>query len=206
MALLTGAAVAPAAQQQAPAQLQAGTTSSFIIFMRGNLIGVEQMTVSRTTEGWSTLSTGRLTQPFDVVARKVETRYTADWKPVAFNLDSTVRGQFQRVITVIEGTTAATEITAGTDTTRKSDTIDPSAILLPNVMYSPYEALTAVLRTAPDGSTLSAYQIPLGSVPIRVVESTTEQIQTTSRLISAKRTHVTVGTTNSLRFFRLRKQ
>jgi pimeloyl-ACP methyl ester carboxylesterase len=199
VALLTGSAVAPRAQQQAaapPAPSGAGTTSSFMIFLRGNPIGVEQMALTRTTEGWSILSTGRLAQPFDVVARKVEARYTADWKPLGYNLDSTVRGQFQRVITTVDGTTAATEITAGTDTTRKSDTIDPSSILLPNVMYGPYEALAAQLRTAPDGSTLAAYQIPIAPVQLRVVNSTIEQIQTATRLIAAKRTHITVNTTN----------
>src|SRR3954465_10470940 len=111
--LLTGPAVAPRAQQQAAAPA-AGTTSSFMIFLRGNPMGVEQMALTRTTEGWSILSTGRLAQPFDVVARKVEARYTADWKPVAFNIDTTVRGQFQRIITTVEGMMASTEITAGT--------------------------------------------------------------------------------------------
>jgi len=167
-----------------------------MIFLRGNPIGVEQMAVSRTAEGWSILSTGRLAQPFDVVGRKVEVRYTADWKPIAYNIDTVVRGEFQRVITTVDGTTASSEITTGTQTTRKTDTVDPSAILLPNVMYGPYEAVSALLRTARDGSTLPAYQIPVAAIEFRVVESTTEQIQTTARLITAKRTRVTVSTTN----------
>src|SRR5256885_271872 len=111
VALLTGSAVAPRAQQQTATTPTAGTTSSFMIFLRGNPMGIEQMALTRTTEGWSILSTGRLAQPFDVVARKVEARYTADWKPLGYNIDSTVRGQFQRVITTIDGTTATTEIT-----------------------------------------------------------------------------------------------
>jgi len=180
--------------QQTPA-FQAGTTSSFMIFLRGTPVGVEQMAVSRTTEGWSILSTGRMAAPFDVVARKVEVRYTADWKPIAFNNDTVVRGEFQRVITTVQATTATTDITVGTQSTSKTDTIDPASILLPNVMYGPYEALAAQLRTAASGSTLPAYQIPIAPVQIRVVESTTEQIQTTARLITAKRTHVTVSTT-----------
>src|SRR3954470_57792 len=98
---------------QQPA-FQPGTTSSFMIFLRGNPIGVEQMAVSRTTEGWSILSTGRLAQPFDLLARNPDVRYTEDWKPIAFTIDSTARGEFQRVITTIEGTTATSEITTGT--------------------------------------------------------------------------------------------
>src|SRR5437870_421006 len=194
-ALLAAAAPAPSAGQQAPV-FQPGTTSGFMIFLRGTPIGVEQMAVSRTTEGWTILATGRLTQPLDIVAREVEVRYSADWKPIAFNIDSTGRGEFQRVITTIDGATANNEITTGTTTTSKADPVDASVLLLPNVMYSPYEAVAAVLRTTPDGSTLAAYQIPLGAVQLRVIESTTEQIQTTARLITAKRTHITASTTN----------
>jgi dienelactone hydrolase len=92
------------------------------------------------------------------------------------------------------GHDGATDITVGTQSTNKADTIDPASILLPNGCYGPYEALAAQLRTAAAGSR-PAYQIPIAPVEIRVVESTTEQIQTTARLINAKRTHVTISTT-----------
>src|SRR3954470_20128029 len=125
--LLTASAVSPTAQQQPASAFQPGTTSSFMIFLRGNPIGVEQMAVSRTTEGWSILSTGRLAQPFDLLARKIEVRYTEDWKPIAFTIDSMARGEFQRVITTVDGTTATSEITTGTTTTRKADTVNPTS-------------------------------------------------------------------------------
>jgi hypothetical protein len=65
---------------------------------------------------------------------------------------------------------------------------------LPNAFYSPYEALAAQLRTATAGATLPAYILPLGSVTLRVGESAIEQIQTTTRLITAKKTRVTAST------------
>src|SRR5215472_969089 len=179
-AVVAAATPAPAQQQAEPA-FQAGTTSSFMIFLRGVVVGIEQTAVSRVPEGWQILSTGRLAQPFDLIARRLEVRYTADWKPIAFSIDTTVRGQFQRIITTVDGSTATSDITTGTETTRKTDTINPSSVLLPNALYSPYEALAAVLRTAPSGSTLPAYLIPVGSTEIRVGDSTTEQIQTTAR-------------------------
>jgi uncharacterized protein len=189
-AVLLATVAMPVAQQQT--EFQPGTTSSFMIFLRGNPVGIEQVALSRTPEGWSILSTGRLVQPIEVVARKLEVRYTADWTPIAFNIDMTARGQFQRIITTVEGTTATSEITAGTETTRKTDMIDPASLLLPNVLYSPYEALAARLRTVSSGTTLPAYLIPLGSLQIRVGDSSTEQIQTTTRLINAKRTRITM--------------
>jgi pimeloyl-ACP methyl ester carboxylesterase len=196
-AFVVAAATPAQAQQQIEQPVQAGTTSSFMIFIRGNAVGIEQVAVSRVPEGWQILSTGRLAQPFDLVARKLEVRYTADWKPVAFNIDTTVRGQFQRVITTVEAGAATSDITVGTETTRKTDAINPSSVLLPNALYSPYEALAAQLRTAPSGSTLPAYLVPVGSTEIRVGDSTTEQIQTTARLITAKRTRVTLNIANA---------
>src|SRR5215471_2164241 len=125
---------------QLPPGVQAGTTSSFMIFLRGTAVGAEQMSVLRTADGWDILSTGRLAPPLDVVARKLEARYTSDWKPLELTLGSTVRGEFQKIFVGVSGTTASLEITTGTGTepVRKSDTIDPSAILLPNAFYGPY--------------------------------------------------------------------
>lgn len=170
-----------------------------MIFLRGTAIGAEQMAVMRTADGWDIISTGRLGPPLDVVARKLEVRYTADWKPLEFTLDSTVRGEFQKVFAGIEGTNASLEITTGTGTepVRKTEAIDPNALLLPNVFYGPYEALAAKLKNAAPGSTVPAFILPIGSVMLRVGESTTEQIQTASRLIASKKTRVTVNTTGA---------
>jgi hypothetical protein len=193
VALLIGSARVAAGQL--PPGVQAGATSSFMIFLRGVAIGTEQMTIMRTAEGWDILSTGRLGPPLDVVGRKLEVRYTADWKPLEMTLDSTVRGEFQKVFASIAGTTMTIDVTTGTGTeaTRKADTIEPNAILLPNVFYSPYEALAAQLKNAAAGSTLPAYILPVGSVVFRVGESTTEQIQTATRLITARKTRVTAS-------------
>ena len=193
VALLAGSA--RIASGQLPPGVQAGATSSFMIFQRGTAIGAEQMTVIRTAEGWDIISTGRIGPPLDVVARKLEARYTPDWKPLELTLDSTVRGEFQKVFTGVAGTTATIEVTTGTGTepNRKADTIDPNAILLPNAFYGPYEALAAQLKNAAPGSTLPAYVVPIGSILLQVGDTSVDQIQTATRLITAKKTRVTAN-------------
>src|SRR5215831_9323336 len=193
VALLAGSA--RIASGQLPPGVQAGATSSFMIFQRGTAIGAEQMTVLRTAEGWDIISTGRIGPPLDVVARKLEARYTPDWKPLELTLDSTVRGAFQKVFTGVAGTTATIEVTTGTGTepNRKADTIDPNAILLPNAFYGPYEALAAQLKNAAPGSTLPAYVVPIGSILLQVGDTSVDQIQTATRLITAKKTRVTAN-------------
>ena len=173
-------------------------TSSFAIFLRGTQVGLEQVSLARTADGWTILSTGRIAAPFDVTARRLEVRYSPEWKPVVFSLDALVKGEFQKIYTTINGTTASSEITrgAGTQTVQKTDQIEPGAILLPNGFFSPYEALAAQLRTAAPGSTLAAYILPDVSLTLRVGDSTTEHIQTAARLITARHTRVSAVTPN----------
>jgi pimeloyl-ACP methyl ester carboxylesterase len=195
-AMLAAAAVAlplgTAAQQPvAPPPLQEAGATSFSIFLRGAPIGTEQVAVSRVATGWTIVSTGRLAAPVDAVARRLQVRYSPDWKPLEFTLDGTVRGQPQGIHTVVEGTTATSDITTAGQTTQKTDTIDANALLLlPTNFFGPYEALAVRLKTAAPGSEIPVYIEPQGSIAIAVGESTTEQIQTIGRLVNARRTRI----------------
>jgi pimeloyl-ACP methyl ester carboxylesterase len=177
----------------APA-LQEANATSFTIFIGGRPLGSEQIAVARVADGWMITSSGRLSAPVDVVARRVQVRYTADWRPLSFDFEGTLRGQSQVIHTVIDGTTAKSDVTIGGQTTQKSDTIDPSALLvLTNSFFGPYEAVALRTRTAAAGTELPIYgEGPMVNLLIRVGESAVEQIQTTARLVSARRTALTM--------------
>lgn len=166
------------------------------MFIRGAQVGTEQVAVTRTAEGWSILSTGRIGPPIDITARRMEVRYTADWKPIEFTIDATVRNQPQAIHTTFDGTTAKNDITIAGVVTTKSDPVDAGAIVLPNALFAPYEALAARLRTAAPDSTFQVYFLPQASLSAKVVDSVTEQIQTSARLIAARRTRVTIAAPN----------
>ncbi|MFI5178790.1 MAG: alpha/beta hydrolase family protein [Vicinamibacterales bacterium] len=168
-------------------------TASFTIFVKGVQLGNEQVSVTRTAQGWTIVGSGRLGAPADAVARRIEVRYTADWRALEFTLDGTVRGQAQSVHTVVEGTTAKSDLTAGGQTTQKSDTIDANAVLdLPNSFFGPYEELAERLKTAAPGSDIPAYGVPAISFTVHVGESSAQQIQTTARMIAARRRQITM--------------
>ena len=176
----------------APPLREAGATT-FTIFLRGTPIGTEQVAVTRTATGWTIVSSGRLAAPIDAVARRVQVRYTPEWKPLEFTLDGTVRGQAQTIHTVVDGATATSDINTAGQPAQKTDTIDPIALLLlPNSFFGPYEALAARLKTVAAGSEIPAYLVPQGSVSIAVGESSPEQIQTAGRLVTARRTRITL--------------
>lgn len=149
--------------------------------------------MTRSATGWTIVSSGRLAAPIDVVARRVQVRYTPEWRPIEFTLDGTVRGQATTIRTVVEGTTAKSDINTAGQPTQKTDTIDPNALLLlPNSFFGPYEALAARLKTAAAGSSIPVYLAPQASASIAVGESSPEQIQTAGRLVTARRTRITL--------------
>jgi pimeloyl-ACP methyl ester carboxylesterase len=188
LALPLGAA---AQDPAAVPQLQEAGATNFTIFLRGAPIGNEQIAVSRVASGWNIVSTGRLGAPIDAVQRRTQVRYTADWKPLEFTFDGVVRGVTQAIHTTIEGTTATSEITSAGQSKPKRDTIGADAVLLfPSTFFGPYEALAARLKTAAPGSEIPVYIEALTPISIAVGESTAEQIQTTARLVNARRTRI----------------
>jgi hypothetical protein len=196
LALLAAQTSVDATEQQplvAPALQEAGAFT-FTTFLRGAPIGTEQVALTRIADGWTIAGTGRLGAPLDIVGRRVQVRYTADWRPVELTFDATVRGQAQTIRTTVQGTTATSTISTGGQTTEKTDTIDAAAVLiLPGGFFSPYEALAARLRSAAPGTDIPIYSVPGVSFTGRVGESTPEQIQTTARVIAARRTRVTLA-------------
>jgi uncharacterized protein len=176
-----------------PSPLQETGAATFTIFVRGVPIGTEQIAVTRGADGWTLVSSGRLGAPIDVIARRMQVRYTPEWRPIELTFDGSVRGQAQSVRTTIEGTTAKSEVVVAGQTSQKTDTIDASALLiLPNSFFGPFEAIAMRLKTAAAGSEIPVYGVPAFSFSVRVGESNPAQIQTTARLVTARRTRVTL--------------
>ncbi len=193
---LAVAALLPAgASAQLPpvAPLQEAAASTFTVFVRGVPIGTEQSAVSLGADGWTITGSGRVGAPLDLVLRRVQVRYTRDWKPLELSIDGTRRGLPLIIHTIVNGTTATSQITQGGQSTDKTDTIAADALLLPSPFWSPFEALSARLHAAAAGSTLSAYLLQ-ASAQIQVGESTTERLQTATRLIEVRRTAVKLMT------------
>ena len=185
---------APSAAAQ-PAQTSPEGATPFTIFLRSLPIGSEQIALTRSADGWSIVSSGRVGAPLDVISRRVEVRYTPDWRPRDLTIDATVRGQTQTLHTVVDGANAKTDFSANGQPTQKTDPIDPAAILIvPSAFFAPYEALAQRLKTTTSGAEIPVYTAPVMSFGVRVGESSSQQIQTTARVIAAKRTRVTLLT------------
>jgi pimeloyl-ACP methyl ester carboxylesterase len=195
-ALAVAACVPAAAGAQPPVgapPLTETTPSNFTVFVRGVPIGTEQAAISRTADGWAIISSGRMGTPVDLVERRVQVRYTPDWKPLELTVDATLRGQPLTVHTTVTGTTATTQFTQAGQSGEKTDTIAADAVLLPSPFWGPFEALSLRVRSAAPGTSVSGYVLQT-SLAIEVGESSAERIQTTSRLIEVRRTPLKMTT------------
>ncbi len=187
---------APAAGQEPPPPGQLRASSSFTVFMRGAPIGSEQIAVTLGADGWTITSSGRMGAPIDVVSRRVQARYTEDWKPIELTVDATVRGQSLLVQSTVSGTTAHTHVVAAGQPTDSNATIVADSLLMPSPFWGPFEALAARVKTAASGTTIPIYSGTY-SFGIRVGDSASERIQTVARLIETRRTHMTLMTPGS---------
>jgi uncharacterized protein len=169
----------------------AGTVpaSNFTIFIRAVRAGSEQISLERTAEGWTISSSGQMGPPVELVAKQVEVRYTADWKPLGLKIDGTLRGHLLKIQTDVEGETAHSTFTQGGESGERTDTIGADAVLLPSPFFGPFEALSQRLKSAEAGSTIAAYILQT-AIRIEVGASSGETIQTASQLIHARRTSI----------------
>src|SRR2546427_12666974 len=71
-ALMAAAPLAAFAQIIPAPPLQEAGGSTYRIFVRGAPIGAEQVALTRTADGWTIVSSGRLGAPVDVVGRPAQ--------------------------------------------------------------------------------------------------------------------------------------
>ena len=161
------------------------------MFLRAAPIGSEQSSVVRNADGWTITSSGRINAPFDIVTRKFQARYDANWKPLELTIDSVVRGLPFTVHTTVDGAAMKTEVVTNGQSNVVTAMTD-AEVLLPNLFFAAFEAVSAKLRTAATGDTISAYVVAQATVSIRVTGFTDEQIQTAKRLINTRHTRVTI--------------
>jgi len=185
--LLLASVAAPASAQE-----------NFTVFFRGTAIGGEQIGLTRTPEGWTISSAGRVNPPLDIVTRRLEMQYDPEWKPRQLEIDGTVQGQPITVRTWVEGTTATTHIAHGAQTTDKTDAIAADTLILPSPFWAPFVAVSMRLKDAPAGTTLHAYVPGQTSFDVKSGDATSEQIQTVAGVVVARRTPITLQAVNGI--------
>ena len=175
---------APAAAQQAQV---ASKPTGYSVFLKGTLVGREEVTVQEDATGTTITAQGRLGAPLNIVTRRAELKYKPDWSPDRFTLDGSSSGGDLSVRTSFTGGNAVTEGNQGAAKISTTHQIAAQSLILPNGIYTFYTALARRLATLPANAELRAYILPLGEIGLRVVGSQTERIQVGTSFLDVRR-------------------
>ena len=167
--------------------------ASFRVFLRGSIIGSAETSLTRSDDGWLIKGTGRLAAPLDLTIRRLEVRYSADWKPQTITLElRTPEGNVVTNGTFQPDAPARIDVVrSGQETLSTMPQVAADAVIVPNLVYSAYEALAVRLMSASPGIQFPAYIVPQGEIAVRVDSVREELIQTPGRTLSTRRWQIT---------------
>jgi len=168
-------------------QASASTTRAYTVFVGGAVAGREEVTVLSTADGIDIIGKGRLTGSQDLVINRAEVRYRPDWTPQVYELEATVNGGDTLLYTSFTGNTA---VTKGVDAGQKvahTDMVPPQAMVLPNVFFGAYEALTRRLAAAAPGEELPVFVGFGAQGSMRLLTTAAELVQIGTSTINVRR-------------------
>ena len=169
------------------AAAQPPDTRGYTVFLRGTPIGREDITV-RSEQGALVISgTGRLSPPLDIVTRRAEVRYAADWSPVSMMLDGTVQLRENKVNIAFAGQEARVETSVNGQTVSKVDKVSPQTLVLPNGFFGFFEAVARRLSSVTPPADLRAYIAPQAEIALRVESVVDERVQTGPQAFKVRR-------------------
>jgi pimeloyl-ACP methyl ester carboxylesterase len=165
----------------------------YTVFLRGTPLGREDITVSTDHGGLVISGTGRLSPPVDIVTRRAEVRYTADWAPVSMVFEGTVQLRDQRVNITFAGEDARVETSINGQAGSKVDKVAARTLVLPSGFFGFFEAVARRLVTVTPPAELRAYVAPQIEIPLRVQSVVNERVQTGARTFGVRRYELALG-------------
>ncbi len=187
LVVAAGAAVGPAAAQTpAPAATKESTTQ-FLVFLRSQPIGREEVVVLRLLDGYVVRGTSRLGPPIDITSRIAEVTYDLQWRPKSLHIDGVVRGQDVELKTTFAGGRASNVIAIQGKQQPKEDPVAEDTVVLPNAFLGSYAALARRLEGKQPGAELRGYIAPQSEIPITVTAVAAERIETPKGVLNVTR-------------------
>jgi len=153
-------------------------TAAFTVFLRGQRIGSEEVTVTRSPGGWLISATGRTGAPLDFSFDKFIARYGADWQTQSLEVSGQMRGQALLLNTEFGAGTATSDVVQSGQQARLTHKVSANTIALPNNFYGAYEALALRLHVAQVGAVIPIYVAPQAEVPATVTKITPRRMET----------------------------
>ncbi len=164
--LLTCLAGAVAVGSAAP-QDQTGA-AEFGIFLRGQRIGTERVTVERATDGWTITAAGSTGGGGGMAFDTFIAKYGPDWQTRSLEVRGTARGQALSLTTRFADGNAVSDVVQGGQQTQVTHKVSDTTVILPNNFFAAYEALALRLNQAAAGNSIPVYVAPEAELAARI--------------------------------------
>jgi uncharacterized protein len=162
----------------AGAQPDQSGSAAFSVFLRGQRIGTEEVTVTRSAAGWAISATGRSGAPLDMSFDKFLARYGTEWQWQSLEISGQLRGQGLMLNTEFKAGTATSDVVQSGQQARVTHTVSGDTVALPNNFYSAYEALALRLHTAKPGAKIPIFVAPQAEIVASVEKITPRKMET----------------------------
>lgn len=160
---------------------------------RGQAIGTQTVTVSKSAESWTVSATGNIGLPFDLTTSRLQLRYSPDWQPLSFAVESMQGGQRTTLSTTFSETSARTEGMMRGQPVNVTQTVSPQTIVLPTGLYPAYEALAARLSNAAAGASFRLFIPPLGEISATLTRIVPHRLTTPTGSLDLREFDLTIA-------------
>ena len=170
---------------QSPVQLEQHE-ATFNVFFRSAPIGVERVSVTRTSDGWTIRSSGQLGAPFALETRLFVVEYDSDWHAQRLFMDGARIGQDFSIETTFGNGVATNRIRETDRESNTSEPVDATVVVLPDYFFGAYEALAPRLFGARPGDVVPVYAVPRGATDAVVEEVLTQSLEIAQSQMTAR--------------------
>jgi pimeloyl-ACP methyl ester carboxylesterase len=181
----------------AAAQPQAASTqraTGYLVFVRGNPVGRELVTVNRDQNGIAITSQGRMLAPLNVTVRNAEFRYRSNWTPTSFTLDATVNDSVLQLKTTFADGKAATEGIAPGQPVSVAHAVAPRTLVHANGVFGSYIALAGrLVEDSEEGAEFRVYVVPQLEITVTVKAIHRERMQIGTTVLDVRRYELVYG-------------
>jgi len=125
--------------------------------VQGIRVGSEALSVTRTADGWTLASNGRLAAPVDQTTTKFELTYDAGWQPERMTVEGTNQGGAFTLSATFTATSASVTMDQNGQHRAVEQPVSARTIVLPPNVFAAYETMARRLADARTGTTWPVY-------------------------------------------------
>lgn len=166
-------------------------SADFIVFVRGQRVGNERVSVVQSADGWTIAASGSSSAPLSLSFDKFVAKYTPSWQPTLIDISAIMRGQPLTLTTTFKDGTASSLVVQNGQQSNLTHTVSPDAVSLPNNFYAAYEAVAMRLHARTVGDTFPVFVAPQAQITARIDRITPRRVETPTSVTQLRQFDVT---------------